>query len=74
MFILAMPDTVEIGGLHLTNYDASRMAWALREQRKTMDDEEIVEATTWLLPPGKDVFERARQIIKDLDEKVNNRG
>lgn len=66
-------DTVTIGGITLTNYDASRMAWALREQRKQLTEEEIVENTTFLLPPCEDRHERARQIIADLDEKVNNR-
>jgi hypothetical protein len=62
----------EIGGIWMLNYDVSRMAHALRWQRKNgVPEEEIVESTTWLLPPCEDKHERARQIIKDLDEKVN---
>jgi len=69
-----MPDTIVIAGITLTNYEASMMARALREQRKTMTEEEIIDSTAPLMPMTyPDRRERARQIIADLDEKVNNR-
>jgi hypothetical protein len=63
---------VVIGGITMSNYDASRMAWALREQRKTMTEEAIVDYTSYLMP-GDNPREKALQIIKDLDDKVNNK-
>jgi hypothetical protein len=61
---------VEIGGVELTDIEAKEMKRILTEERTKHNDEEIVEHMGAALISDEDPKDWAREIIRDLDEKV----
>lgn len=61
---------IEIGGIELTDIEAKEMKRLLMEDRKKHSDAEIIEQGGRYLFSDEDPEDWAREIIRDLDEKV----
>lgn len=61
---------IEIGGIDLTDIEAKELKRALDETRQKYSDEEIIELGGSILFSDEDPNDWAREIIRDLDEKV----
>lgn len=61
---------VEIGGIELSDVEAQQLKRLLDEERARRSEEEIIELGGTALVSDEDPREWARQIIRDLDEKL----
>jgi hypothetical protein len=61
---------IEIGGMEMTDIEAQGLKRLLVEARARYSDEEIIEQGGVLLLSDEDPCDWAREIVRDLDEKL----